>query len=112
MSIDLEDDDERLFGGGVAEIEARADLMRARALGAQVEVELTEDTPFARYVAACRRAAIEAMASLATIDPHDAVAIVALQQELQSYLRVRNWSRGQIEQAMMANDILQEGHRG
>tara|TARA_R110000868_G_scaffold57824_1_gene178425 strand:- start:1060 stop:1401 length:342 start_codon:yes stop_codon:yes gene_type:complete len=110
--LDFYNDDDDVFDHGVGELERRADLERTRAQGVRVEVELTEDTPFRRYVLARRAGAIEAMARITVADPADQVAVLREQHIIQEYLRVRNWARSEIEASIEADTHLQEGNRG
>ncbi len=111
MEIYEDDLDDGVFGVGIREIERRADLERIRAQGARVEVELTEDTPFRRYVEFRRSEATAALARLSVTDATDAIAVLREQHIIAEYLRVREWSRVQIEASIEADHSLQEDHR-
>mgnify|MGYP003385936207 CR=1 FL=1 len=106
------DGDDDVFDAGVGELERRSDLERIRAQGARVEVELTEDTPFRRYVTARRTEAVEAMMRITMADPNDPIAVLREQHIIKEYLRVRNWARAEIEASIEADAMLQEDHRG
>lgn len=108
-NFDLDDETgNEFFEDGIIAAQRKADLIRQRADGAQVEIELTEDTPFRRYVDACRAEGVEALRCLAEIDPQDAVVIAKLQAKVQAYLTVRAWALGQIERSIVADRAIRE----
>lgn len=113
MSILDADDEDGVFGVGISELERRSSLERIRADGVAVEIELTEDTAFSRYVRLCRKEAIAAMNRMAVdVDPNDASSVLECQQIIKAYLHVRSFALGAIEKSIDADQRIQEDASG
>lgn len=102
-------DDYDVEDAGLREIERRSDLERTRANGAAVEIDAAENTSLRRYMTARRTAALEALASLASVDPKDAIEVMRHQAIVHGYLTVREWVRSEVEASKQAHEQLTRG---
>jgi hypothetical protein len=88
--------------------ERRIELERAGRLAAQIEIDINDHGPLARYVAARRGEALAAIQVLRTTDPRDGVSIARIQSEIEEYLRARDWIVGAMNAAEEAAQIIEE----
>jgi hypothetical protein len=105
------EEEEEFYSDAITRMEERADYERTRAEGVQVEIDLTENTTFARYVQSQRNLAIGALTRLMAIEPTDPIAILREQNIISSYLHVRAWAMGAIESSEVADQMIQEASR-
>lgn len=83
-----------------------------RADGANVRIDVIENTSLRRYVNSRRDEAITALENLAEVDPNDVMAVAKLQHVVSEYLNVRAWILGEIEGSVRAHEKLQQDHDG
>lgn len=108
-----DDGEDELYSAGLTELQRKSSLVRLRENGVAVEIELSEHTPFKRYVDSRRAAAIDALDRLATkVAPEDAVEVLRQQMTIRAYLDVREWARAEIEASVDAHDTLERENRG
>lgn len=100
--------EEQLFDDGLTDIERKASLLRSQREADDIEADLSNQGPLRKYVDARRNIALGALQSLVVAKPDDIVAIATAQAEIREYLRCCEWITSVCNQAVMAEQTINE----